>query len=457
MSQHDLVLDNGPGLAVRTDMIAALQALASNNSGPTEPATPYAGQFWLDTTVAPNGAVMMRNQANSAWIKLFDVVPGAPPASTVSPTADMSTRYRTAPNRWVVNDAADGSGTDLFSIGEDGTITSKLPDGSTQKFQAATASGKNLIINPSFEISQEQGTAVVATSGVYPADQWTLFHTGLGTCQAQSAIGAADSYGRVLNVTATASPPAGAQLMLTQRLEGLQIADLKWGTANARPAVLSFKAQATIAGTYSVMIRNAGGTQSFVHDFVLAAMVTTDISVVIPAQTAGTWANDSTAYAADLNFVHTVGSTYKAPAVGWNAGNYFAGPGLTANTVSANNSLYIREVQLRPDPGGAGRNPGFVRGDYGAELVRCQRYYQKDPGTCSIGGNTPGAGTWYGDVQFATAMRAAPTTSITHTSSSNVSGMAVDLNNPAGFRYHLNSGGAGSFYSTHSWISISRL
>jgi hypothetical protein len=68
MSTHDFVLDNGPGLAVRTDMNAALQALASQNSGPTEPTTMYAGMIWLDTSVLPNGVLRQRNLSNSAWV-----------------------------------------------------------------------------------------------------------------------------------------------------------------------------------------------------------------------------------------------------------------------------------------------------------------------------------------------------------------------------------------------------
>jgi hypothetical protein len=64
--QHDFVIDNGPGLAVRTDMQAAIQALASVSSGPIEPATMYANMLWFDTGVAP--AIMrQRNQANTAW------------------------------------------------------------------------------------------------------------------------------------------------------------------------------------------------------------------------------------------------------------------------------------------------------------------------------------------------------------------------------------------------------
>jgi hypothetical protein len=70
MSQHDIVIDNGPGLAVRTDINAALAALVSQSSGAVEPTAKFAGMLWLDTSVSPNGRMRQRNLANTAWVDL---------------------------------------------------------------------------------------------------------------------------------------------------------------------------------------------------------------------------------------------------------------------------------------------------------------------------------------------------------------------------------------------------
>ena len=67
MAQHDMILADAAGLALRTDLNAALAALVSLNSGAAEPPTKYAGMLWLDTSVS-NGALKMRNQANTAWV-----------------------------------------------------------------------------------------------------------------------------------------------------------------------------------------------------------------------------------------------------------------------------------------------------------------------------------------------------------------------------------------------------
>ena len=70
MAQHDYVIANGTGAAVRSDLNNALAAIVSQNSGATEPATTYAYQFWADTTTA---TLKLRNSANSAWIELMQL------------------------------------------------------------------------------------------------------------------------------------------------------------------------------------------------------------------------------------------------------------------------------------------------------------------------------------------------------------------------------------------------
>jgi hypothetical protein len=70
MSQHDYVIANGTGAAVRSDLNNALAAIVSQNSGATAPSTTYAYQWWADTTT---GLLKLRNAANNAWITLFQL------------------------------------------------------------------------------------------------------------------------------------------------------------------------------------------------------------------------------------------------------------------------------------------------------------------------------------------------------------------------------------------------
>lgn len=67
MSQNDFSIANQTSGNARVDINSALQALASNSSGTSEPATKYANMLWYDTT---NNILKMRNEANSVWISL---------------------------------------------------------------------------------------------------------------------------------------------------------------------------------------------------------------------------------------------------------------------------------------------------------------------------------------------------------------------------------------------------
>jgi len=67
MSQHDMSIANQGFPAFRADLNDALPALASNNSGATEPSTMFAHQWWVDTSATPN-LLKQRNADNDAWI-----------------------------------------------------------------------------------------------------------------------------------------------------------------------------------------------------------------------------------------------------------------------------------------------------------------------------------------------------------------------------------------------------
>jgi len=70
MAQHDYVIDNQASAAARADLNSLFQAIASQNSGATAPATTYANQIWYDTAT---DLLKMRNEANSGWITLGTV------------------------------------------------------------------------------------------------------------------------------------------------------------------------------------------------------------------------------------------------------------------------------------------------------------------------------------------------------------------------------------------------
>ena len=94
MAQHDYVIANGTGAAVRSDLNNGLAAIVSNNSGATEPTTMYAYQWWADTTT---GLLKIRNAANNAWVTLREldgtltIEDGTAEAPGLAFTSDLNT------------------------------------------------------------------------------------------------------------------------------------------------------------------------------------------------------------------------------------------------------------------------------------------------------------------------------------------------------------------------------
>ena len=69
MATHDYDIANGSGSAVRQDLNNVLDAIVSNNSSSTEPATTFAFMWWVDTN---NTLLKIRNAANSGWVTVGD-------------------------------------------------------------------------------------------------------------------------------------------------------------------------------------------------------------------------------------------------------------------------------------------------------------------------------------------------------------------------------------------------
>lgn len=65
MAQHDYIINDGLGAAVRADLNDVLAAISSTNMGTTQPSTMYAGMLWLDTATE---TLKLRNSLNSDWL-----------------------------------------------------------------------------------------------------------------------------------------------------------------------------------------------------------------------------------------------------------------------------------------------------------------------------------------------------------------------------------------------------
>jgi hypothetical protein len=243
-----------------------------------------------------------------------------------------------------------------------------------------SAETRNRIVNPAMQISQENGSSVVVANGAFIADQWVLVTGGISINGAlRLATVTPDGSPSVLNTslaTVKGALAAGDLWGFGTVIEGNRLADFQWGTAAAKQAVLRFSFLTPVAGTYTVAIRNAATTRSWIGTFTAAANTWTKPTFVIPGDVSGTWAKDNT-IGLYLNITFASGATLTAPATGWNAGNFVAAPGMTNGAGTAAASFNISDVGLYLDPQATGAAPPWQMPDEAQELAACQRYYLK--------------------------------------------------------------------------------
>ena len=96
MAEHDFIIDNGTGSAVRTALNNLFQAIASNNSKSGALTTNYAYQWHVDTS---DGNLKIRNAANNGYVTVGPVATtnfGLAPLAGATFTGDVIHNYTTA-------------------------------------------------------------------------------------------------------------------------------------------------------------------------------------------------------------------------------------------------------------------------------------------------------------------------------------------------------------------------
>lgn len=306
---------------------------------------------------------------------------------------------------------------------------------------------RNKLINGNFRVNQRGGAPYTINSptNTYTLDRWYgggksaagVFTVGTAFDPAEGSVRA------VLTVTTAAGSLAATDgYVFAQKIEGNIVSGLRYGTAAAKTAVLSFKAKASAAGTYGGSLMNGAADRSFPFTFdIPVADVEVSVSVVIPGDTGGVW-DAGSGIGVRVHFSLGSGSSRAGAAGAWAAGTYFTATGVSSPILSFGATLAVGEVQLEE---GTVATP-FEQRPYGLELSLCQRYYERGS-FASYAGVTNSAivASVYTWVPFLVEKRVTPIvsgTSIQGTFSANVSntpgGSAMGRSNVVADR--INSG-----------------
>jgi hypothetical protein len=236
---------------------------------------------------------------------------------------------------------------------------------------------RNRIINGDMRIDQRNAGAGVAISDstvTYTVDRWAVFENTDGALSVQRVADAPPSFinsARVTVTTADASLAAGQRTFFYQQIEGFNVADLGWGTANAATVTLSFWVKSSITGQFGAAVLNSAANRSYPFGYTISSANTWEQkSVTIPGDTTGTWLTDNGS-GLQIIFGLGVGSSFSGTAGAWVAANINSVTGSVNFMATLSATWQVTGVQLEA---GSVATP-FERRPYGTELALCQRYY----------------------------------------------------------------------------------
>jgi hypothetical protein len=269
----------------------------------------------------------------------------------------------------------------------DGSLGTTFNDGSNQSAAASPYTLKNRIINGDFRIDQRNaGASVTPANAAYTLDRWQAFQSVASKYSVQqnaAAVTPPTGFTNYLGVTSLSaySVASGDYFALNQSIEGFNVADLAWGTANAQTVTLSFWVRSSLTGTFGGALKNSAGNRSYPFTYTISVANTWEQkTITIAGDTSGTWVtNNGIGIYVQLGL--GTGSTWNGTAGAWAAGNFISATGATSVVGTNGATFYITGVQLEV---GSSATP-FERRLYNQELANCQRYYE----TSYNQGNTP--------------------------------------------------------------------
>jgi hypothetical protein len=265
-----------------------------------------------------------------------------------------------------------------MTITLDGTTGITTPTTSTTgEFVTSVTGFKNRIINGAMVIDQRNAGAsyTVPSGNNYVLDRYYASASVASKFTIQQSTTTATGYKNSMLATSSSAYTVGAgeAFGMRQAVEGLNVSDFGWGTANAVTVTLSFWVRSSLTGTFGGSIFNSAADRSYVFSYTISSANTFEQkTITITGDTSGTWLTTN-GIGLVVSFSIGTGSTFSNTAGAWYTGTYLA-PTSSTSVVGTNGAtFYITGVQLEK----GSTATSFDYRPYGTEFALCQRYYYK--------------------------------------------------------------------------------
>jgi len=321
---------------------------------------------------------------------------------------------------------------------------------------------RNLFLNGKMQVAQRSTSSSQSTSS-YVLDRWLFTLSAAGTYTVSQSTdvptGQGFAYSQKIDcTTADASLGASDYVLIQQKIEGINVQHLKFGTSSAESLTLSFWVKSNKTGTYIVEFvnNNSGGVAVVSQSYTISSANTWEKKIITIDGDTSLALQNTTDSELVLYIWLAAGSNYTGGgslnSSGWNS-SYVTNTravGQVNFADSTSNDWYITGIQLE-----AGDNATpFEHLSFGEELSLCERYYHK----ADISGSLPfwlhpltNSNTNYRrqNYNFPTRMRATPSMTVTcsGTGTETTSGVELTTSTKVGL---INDMGAssGEHYAT---------
>jgi hypothetical protein len=235
---------------------------------------------------------------------------------------------------------------------------------------------KNRIINGAMVIDQRNaGASVTPTDSQYTLDRWKArvdLSSKMSVQQSSTTPPTGFNYSLVVTSLTTTTFTTGGYYFMEQDIEGYNMADLGWGSANAKTVTISFWVKSSLTGTFGGSLMNSAQDRSYPFTYTISAANTWEQkSVTVVGDTTGTWLTTN-GVGMRVSLEVGIGTSLSNTAGAWVAGTYYGATGAT--NVLATNGATIQWTGVQLEVGSSAT--GFEYVNYETSLANCQRYYE---------------------------------------------------------------------------------